>query len=202
MKKPQGHISISHRPNIPMDELSRDHEITPIFAEPWTYPGLPLRTALSCRLDFAERHHLIWSSWSIFDDGQHIVVRRIEWPCMAGQRSLMGEFTQTFAAECILDRRLAEELIAEAMTAAVSPLPTEAQACGIDGAQRHLQIGQAAGQGSLNWGQSIKASLLDVWFDRAVDVLNKRLPESRAHACYKTRPADMPAKTASDPRQR
>ena len=185
-----------------MNALLRDHEITLIFAEPWTYPGLPLRAALSCRLDFADRHHLIWRSWSIFDDGQHVAARRIEWPCMAGQRSLTGKFTQTFAAECVLDRRLADTLIAEAMTAAVSPLPTEEQACGIDGAQLHVQVWQEAGQASLNCGQSIKGSLLEVWFDRAVDVLNKRLPESRAYAYYKTRPADMPTKTASDPRQR
>lgn len=185
-----------------MSDFSSDHEMNAIFAELWTYPGLPLRPALSCRLDFSERHHLIWSSWSIFDNGQHVVARRIEWPCMAGRHSLTGEFTQTFAAECVLDRRLADALIAEALTAIISPAPTQADAIAIDGAQRHVQVWQAGEQPSLDWGKSAKGSALDMWFDRAVEVLNKCLPESHAHAYYETRPADMPTKAASDPRQR
>lgn len=194
------HLS-SHRPDSPMNEWSRDREVAVIFRQPWTYPGLPVRPSTSCRLTLAESHHLVWSSWTIFDDGQQVYARRIEWPCMAGQRSQTGEFTQTFAAECVLDRHVAEALIAQAITAARSPAPAQADSIAIDGAQRHVRLWQTAEQPSLDWGKLPRGSLLDVWFEGAVDFLDKQLPDSRAHAYDETTPADLPSKTASDPRR-
>lgn len=184
-----------------MTTISRNYEMTAFFSAPWTYPGLPLRPAFSCRLHFGEAHHLVWSCWSIFDDGQDIVARRIEWPCNAGLRSQTGKFTRTFAAECILNRRLADILIAEAITAARSRVPTDNEACGIDGAHRFLQISRAADLPTLNWGQAAGDSQLDTWFDRAVDALNRRLPQSSANAYDVIGPEGMSSTAASDPRQ-
>ncbi|MCY0916127.1 hypothetical protein [Massilia antarctica] len=183
-----------------MQAFPHDHEITPVFAAPWAYPGLPVRLATSCCLTFEERHHLVWSSWSIFNDGQQAYARRIEWPCMMGSDNQTGEFARTFAAESMIDRQLADVLIEEAMAAVNLKLPTDADACAIDGGDRSLCFWHEGAQKSLNWPSSARDSSLDLWFERAATALEARLPPSHAHASYHTRPDEISSSEASNPR--
>jgi hypothetical protein len=182
-----------------MDAFSRTHEIAAVFADPWAYPGLLVRPATSWRLTFEERHHLVWSSWTIFDEGTHCYARRIEWPCAMGARSQTAGFTRTFAAESGVDRRLAEDLVAEAISAASVGLPMAANATAIDGAERSLRFWHAGAQKTLNWASAHDSSL-DLWFLRAAALLDARLPESHAHAYYKIRRDEIASKEAANPR--
>ncbi|MDQ1835419.1 hypothetical protein [Massilia scottii] len=184
-----------------MDATLRNQEINAVFAAPWAYPGLPTRLATSCCLGFEERHHLVWSSWTIFNGGQQVYARRIEWPRMMGTDSQTGEFSRTFASESMIDRALADALIAEAMAAASLEPPTDADACAIDGAEKSLRFWHEGAPKSLNWQSSPGGSALDAWFARAAEFLDKRLPESSAQAYYNIRLDEMPSKAGSDPRQ-
>lgn len=183
-----------------MDNFSRDQEVAAVFNDPWSYPGLPDRPAASMRMSFSERHHLVWSVWTIFEDGQQFHARRIEWPCAMGAQSQTSCFTRTFAAETSVDQRLAESIIAEAITAAHTSPPLASEAVAIDGAERSLCYWQEGVRKTANWATSVVGSSLDLWFRRAVALLDAHLPESHAHAFYKIRRDEIPSTEAANPR--
>ncbi len=192
-----------------MPSESRDHETSAVFTRPGTYPGLPPRAAQSLRLSITERHHLMWRSWSIFQEGSECHVRRIEWPCAMGARGQTGQFTRTFAAEARIDGSTVESMVegAAAALAAAAPshdsaaaAPSHDSAVAIDGCTFSLRVWQAGVFSGIDWAAPIRPSAPDRFVASARVALDAVLPASSADRFYDTLDQDMPAKDAARPR--
>jgi hypothetical protein len=159
-----------------------ESEVERIITRPWEYGGLPPRTANSLLLVFWSNVSLgIWSSWSVFSDGDLFFVRRIEWARGRDRIRVTGEAPTTFGAEVSIPGRLATSLLSRAHVLAAAPLLPEVPGITIDGVHRRLVVHAEQGELSVNWqAGTARAEHLDSWLEETANALNRMLPSSSA----------------------
>lgn len=144
-----------------------------ILAEPFGYPGLPLRAERPCTRIWTMPSFAPWASWSLFYDRHHLV-RRITWSPTDRQPGR----PRTYAAEARVPTNVAHSLLDELATLDLEPERAEPPRVHLDGVTFGLRAETAIGAREVTFRDPPPVALEPVaaWLARAVHALDRCLP--------------------------
>lgn len=157
---------------------ARDEAALQLLRNPERFPSLPRRRENERRLClWREPSFIPFSSWSLFQDGNGFVVRRLEYDRSLGL-PIHPDDPHVYGSEALIDTVQTREIL-DAFAALELPALRPATSISLDGVRYGLRFGEHRQGVELTWERQAEGCEdLAILFEQTIEALDARMPES------------------------
>lgn len=157
---------------------ARDEAALQLLKNPERFPSLPRRRDDQRRLCLWRQPSFIpFSSWSLFQDGDGFVVRRLEYDRSLGL-PIHPDDPHVYGSEAVVDAAQVRDIL-DAFTAVELPVSRSTTNLVLDGVRYGLRSGDYRQGVELTWGHEAEGwETLTALFEQTVETLDALLPGS------------------------